>query len=110
MRKLSMKNAGTPAIEEDSDSGSGGVSAEGLGARFPRLSFAGEPPLAPCSAPVFALPLVRPAGAAGLVPWALCPLTCGVAVVVCGALGAGAGAGVAVDSLGGVGAAGGGVA
>ena len=37
MRKLSMKNAGTPAIDEDSESGSAGVSAEGFGAFLPRL-------------------------------------------------------------------------
>ncbi len=45
MRKLSMKNAGTPAIDEDSDSGSGGVSAEGFGAALPRRGLAAAPPL-----------------------------------------------------------------
>ena len=51
MRKLSMKKPGTPAIELESDSGSAGVSAEGLGARLPRLGFAGEPPVFPLEGP-----------------------------------------------------------
>src|SRR5664280_1410734 len=109
MRKLSMKNAGTPAIEDDSESGSGGVSADGLRARFPRLSFAGEPPLAaPCSpAAVLDLPrLPRGAEPDGVVPWALCPLTCGVVAAgaggVAGACSGGDSAGGSVVGAGGV--------
>lgn len=46
MRKLSMKNWGTPAIDEKSESGKAGVSAEGAGARRPRCT-APEPPVDP---------------------------------------------------------------
>jgi hypothetical protein len=73
-----MKNAGTPAIEEDSDSGNGGVSADGLGARFPSLSFAGEPPLVAPFLPeaVVDLPrLAEPTDPDEVVPWALWELT-----------------------------------
>src|SRR6478609_9952126 len=94
MRKLSMKKPGTPAIEEDSDRGSGGVSAEGLGARLPSLGFAGDPPLEPLRPP----PAPAPAFDSGRLwllpvgepPCAFCPLTRGV-VATCGALGAAAG-------------------
>src|SRR2546423_6611236 len=47
MRKLSMKKLGTPASGAEKSSGSGGVSAEGDGARCPvRLAW-GPPGLAP---------------------------------------------------------------
>src|SRR3954470_20149875 len=95
MRKLSMKKAGTPAIEEDSDSGSGGVSADGLGARLPRFGFACEPALAPSwpPGPCLAVPCF-PARLDRVLPWALCPLTCGAAAVGCGVV-----AGADVDSV-----------
>jgi hypothetical protein len=70
-----------PAIEEDSDSGNGGVSADGFGARLPRCGLAAAPPLDPGrSRPARPAPAPRRvAGApAGVAPCALWPLTCGV--------------------------------
>jgi hypothetical protein len=86
MRKLSMKKPGTPAIEEDSESGSGGVSAEGFGARLPRLGLLVVPPVEPLPAPPPSAPLDLPwAELAGRapdeLPWACWELTCGVVVV-----------------------------
>jgi hypothetical protein len=52
-----MKNAGTPAIADDSESGSGGVSAEGFGARAPRSGLLYPPPFPRACWP----PLVAPA-------------------------------------------------
>ncbi len=92
MRKLSMKNPGTPAIEEDSESGSGGVSAEGFGARLPRLGLACAPPVEPASRLFASLGCEAVPGCGprapvpdGVLPCALWPLTWGAAVV--GALG-----------------------
>src|SRR6478735_3905358 len=90
-----MKNAGTPAIAEDSESGSGGVSADGFGARAPRWGLLDAPPFArerwpPLGAPaLLGPPACPPRCPAAVLPWALCPLTCGVeasggAVVVVG--------------------------
>lgn len=87
-----MKNAGTPAIEDDNDSGSGGVNAEGFGARLPRRGLAVVPPFVvepPAPLPS-ALPLVPPRARlgrpAGVAPWALWLLTCGTAVTGSGAV------------------------
>jgi hypothetical protein len=73
MRKLSMKNAGTPAIEVESDSGSGGVSADGFGARLPRLGLATAfAPAVRREPPGLALARVCAAPPpAGVLPWAL---------------------------------------
>src|ERR1041385_4174626 len=84
MRKLSMKNPGTPAIEEDSERGSGGVSAEGFGARLPRLGLACAPPPEPfacfsCEAPREVPDTCVPDG---VFPCACWPLTCGAVPVV----------------------------
>ena len=95
MRKLSMKKAGTPAIDDDSDSGSGGVSADGCGALLPRLGVAVAAPFSPAAPPAVDLPCASPAPVArdGLALCALCLLTCGAtkALLVLGAV---AGAGV----------------
>jgi hypothetical protein len=110
-----MKNAGTPAIADDSESGSGGVSADGFGARAPRWGFLVAPPFArergpPVEAPALLGPPAPPRRCpAEVPPWALCPLTCGVeasggAVVVVGA-GADSPAGT-VPVVGGAGGAG----
>jgi hypothetical protein len=79
-----MKNAGTPAIADDSESGSGGVSAEGFGARAPRCGLLGPPPFARGWWPPLVAPSLPGAPAcprrcpAAVLPCALCPLTCGV--------------------------------
>jgi hypothetical protein len=77
-----MKKPGTPAIDDDSESGSAGVSAEGFGARLPRFGFATVPPAAPRDfAPDFSElgvvlgGVVRFFAPARVVPWALWPLT-----------------------------------
>jgi hypothetical protein len=106
-----MKNAGTPEIDEDSDNGSAGVSAEGFGARLPRCGAFVEP--SPVERPASFEPLAcawlcvcLPASGelAEELPCALCALTCGVlgaGVVVAGSTGAGAGAAsLAADVVG----------
>src|ERR1700733_14200236 len=104
-----MKKPGTPAIEEDSDSGSGGVSAEGLGARLPRLGLAAEPPVLPLAAvgePCSCAPAPPPCAPFpdGVLPCALWPLTCGAVAVGAGVVvGVELGGGSAVEPVPGVG-------
>jgi hypothetical protein len=89
MRKLSMKKPGTAPSEEVKASDSGGVSADGAGARGPlgRAPAGCEPLdplppfLAPCLAPFFdpalppwaPFPRPAPAGVRGALGWALGP-------------------------------------
>jgi len=109
-----------PAIGEDSDSGNGGVSAEGFGARAPRRRLAELPPSAPAASRLSpfeplprALPRLRsPPRREELLPCELWPLTCGVGDPDgapgggAGALSTAGGAGVVApgDSTGGAGA------
>ena|SRR5438105_12728894 len=105
MRKLSMKKPGIPASEDEKASGSGGVSAEGDGARGPcgraddpALPFA-APTLFACGPPA-ALRLRVP----GVLRCGRCARTLG-AGALCGGFAAGGagvvlGAGVAVEVLG----------
>ena len=101
MRKLSMKKPGTPAIEEDSESGSGGVSAEGLGARLPRCGVAAEPPLEPLfPEPARPFDFERPPAARvdpGVGPCGCWALTCGVVARFGELCAVGGGAGVELD-------------
>jgi hypothetical protein len=111
-----MKNAGTPAIEDESESGSGGVSADGFGARLPRRGVAVVPPGFGPAAPVppaFGAPEARErprVEPAGVAPCELCPLTCGVVaagggvVLVVGAVSVVVGVGVVGVLVEGVGA------
>src|SRR5665213_411797 len=89
-----MKKLDTPEIGDPSVSGSGGVSADGAGARcFGRVPVAAEPSVASvCSPPPaepfdFACaPRVAPERPPGVLPCACWWRTCGVAVVSLGAL------------------------
>jgi hypothetical protein len=107
-----MKNPGTPEIDEDSDNGSGGVSADGFGARLPRFGFAVAPPVDPFALPpvffaepvVVGWPVCFGAPAAGVPPCELWPLICGAGVTsVLVVPGVGAGAGSLVVGAAGVG-------
>ena len=66
-----MKKPGTPAIEDDSESGSAGVSADGFGARLPRLGAAVDAPVDPGFSPLPApFDFVCVCTPPDVVPWA----------------------------------------
>jgi hypothetical protein len=106
-----MKNCGTPAIEENSESGSGGVSADGEGARRLLRTFVAEdPPVDPRCAPLPARPgdfddgEPDPTGAPGVLPCGRWAFTCGVGMTGGAPVAVGEGVGACAGTVAGGGA------
>src|ERR1700693_772993 len=99
-----MKNAGTPAIEDSSASGSDGGSVEGRGGRRPERSIADEGPVTPfASDSALAGPpgadFPRPREGEGVLPCERWAWICGAGVTACGPARCPGGGGTGIDSV-----------